>query len=477
MPERHERCSASLGNWASGPTRYVVAALLALLSSALSIPQALAQKCPLVAKPPVLAQETASHANDGTFNPDEEISSIQVTVSTGTGLFSGTTDDVWFDLGPRAWKLGEQFEEGSTKTFELSVYDPYFEGAGGGKLRIRDLIYARIEKKGICGLTNAPDSLLDLVFPGGATPTNIIPSVRALIEQATALRDATSAVDVSIDARNTLQHKAIDLKERIQDKLQQIQSGVIKKSTEIVDKIACPGFIPSFLNPACFIEKKTEQLTQEFIDAQNFINGLQSQVDELTKEAGDAEAAVEKATTAKAQALATVQANLADKAVQFGLDAAGPTLDKLQDLAGKLDELAKKAVAGLSVPQPGQWNLQSVSVAINGKRFLTFNVEGGRLKRDQPSVTYDFGHLPAAALFVYGLRANINKQSARSDEAAAGISTTFFKDNGISGWEQRPLSNGSVIGTLRHPPSPGTDGFVSLDLQVTQVEASEKVFA
>jgi hypothetical protein len=146
--------------------RYGVTALSAFLALGLSMPQAMAQGCPLVAKPPVLAHETVSQAINGTFNPDEEINSIQVTVVTGTGLFSGTTDDVWFDLGPRAWKLGEKFEEGSTKNFGLNVYDPYFEGAGNGRLRIRDLIYARLEKKGICGLTNAPDSLLDLAFPG-----------------------------------------------------------------------------------------------------------------------------------------------------------------------------------------------------------------------------------------------------------------------------------------------------------------------
>ncbi len=433
------------------------------------MPQAMAQGCPLVAKPPVLANETVSQAINGTFDPDEEIDSIQVTVVTGTGLFSGTTDDVWFDLGPRAWKLGEKFEEGSTKTFELKVYDPYFEGAGNGRLRIRDLIYARIEKKGICGLTNAPDSLLDLVFPGGATPANLLPSVRALIEQAGALRDTDSAVNLAIDTKNRLQNNIVDTQARIRAKEQEIESGAI----QTVEKVACPDFIPTFLNPACVIEKETKA----FIDARNFIAGLLGQVDDLSKEVAKAETAVEKASADKAHALATLQASLADKAVQFGLNAAGPALDKLQEVASELDDLIKKAAAGLSVPQPGQWNLKSVSIAINGKQLLTFQIEGGRLKRDQPSVTYYFRRSSPAELFVYGLRTNINKQSAHSDEAAAGITTTFFKDNNISGWESRPLSNGAVIGTLRHLPSPGTDGFVSLDLQVMQVEAGERVFA
>src|SRR5205823_14884502 len=68
------------------------------------------------------------------------------------------------------------------------------------------------------------------------------------------------------------------------------------------------------------------------------------------------------------------------------------------------------------------------------------------------------------------------KQSAHSDEAAAGFTTTFFKDNGISGWQSRPLSYATVSGDLRHPPSPGSDGFVSLDLQIGTVQAQGRVF-
>jgi hypothetical protein len=131
-------------------TALVVFAVLGSFAAA----QALAQGCPLVTKPPTLAREVSPQFVNGSFGPNEEVNSIQVTFVTGNGMFSGTTDDVWLDLGPRAWKVGEKFEEGPTKSFDLNVYDPYFEGAGSGKLRIRDIAYVRVEEKGICGLTN-----------------------------------------------------------------------------------------------------------------------------------------------------------------------------------------------------------------------------------------------------------------------------------------------------------------------------------
>ena len=73
--ERHWRCMAPSGDCAEA-IRYGVTALPALLALALLMPQAMAQGCPLVAKPPVLAHETAPQAIDGTFDPDEEINSI-----------------------------------------------------------------------------------------------------------------------------------------------------------------------------------------------------------------------------------------------------------------------------------------------------------------------------------------------------------------------------------------------------------------
>ena len=111
----------------------------------------------------------------------------------------------------------------------------------------------------------------------------------------------------------------------------------------------------------------------------------------------------------------------------------------------------------------------------NGQLFRAFDVND-RLKRNKPSVIQLVHAMSPEEQFAFGLRANINRKSAHSDEAAAGLTTTFFKDNGISGWESRPLKEATVIGILRHPPSAGSDGYVSLDLEAREVRANGKFF-
>jgi hypothetical protein len=55
----------------------------------------------------------------------------------------------------------------------------------------------------------------------------------------------------------------------------------------------------------------------------------------------------------------------------------------------------------------------------------------------------------------------------------SAVLTTPVKELGISGWEDDlPISDALVTGTLRHPPSPGTDLYVSLDLEVESVSAN-----
>jgi hypothetical protein len=46
-----------------------------------------------------------------------------------------------------------------------------------------------------------------------------------------------------------------------------------------------------------------------------------------------------------------------------------------------------------------------------------------------------------------------------------------FKKEDISGWEDGPVATAEVEGRLINPPSPGSDGYVSLDLDVSQLSA------
>jgi hypothetical protein len=244
-----------------------------------------------------------------------------------------------------------------------------------------------------------------LAFPGGATPFNLLPSARALIEQATAVADADLRLQQlqqeAVSTRTKLQNQIADLKSRIQEKMLQIETEIIKRVETAVENVACKVPVISLIT--CPAVKLVETVTKAYLDAQKLIIDLSGRIDELLKQLNDVQAVVDRAVLDKANALVRLRAKLENPAVQFGLDAAGPTLDKLQEFAKSLDDLVKKAAAGLSVPQPGQWNLQAVSLAVNGKRFLSFDVEGGRLKRDRPSVTYYPARISPEELFVFGL--------------------------------------------------------------------------
>ena len=154
--------------------RTIWLSVLVLGACSLATTSLRAQKECLLPSAPTLGQSSAFVATNESLLPDEPIDSIQVRIETGSGIFTNDTDDVWLDLGPRAWKIGDEFRSGSTTTKLLTQADidhPYFEVQKVGKLRVKDIAYVRIEKKGICGLTDAPDSLLDLAFSRRSDPS------------------------------------------------------------------------------------------------------------------------------------------------------------------------------------------------------------------------------------------------------------------------------------------------------------------
>src|SRR5712692_10415551 len=135
------------------------------------------------------------------FNPNEPIKKIAVRIMTSDSLFSGTSRDVWIDIGSKAWKANTQFDRNSTKTIVLPLTN--VEASSGltpeeVPVFLDDIKFLRLEKKGIGlvdlppispeiiavkesetakaigGVTNAPDDLLELTIPGGLTPQNML---------------------------------------------------------------------------------------------------------------------------------------------------------------------------------------------------------------------------------------------------------------------------------------------------------------
>src|SRR5690348_11171620 len=51
----------------------------------------------------------------------EQIRTLALRIVTSNDFFSDTHDDVWLDIGPKAWKIGNQFERGSTRSINIDL--------------------------------------------------------------------------------------------------------------------------------------------------------------------------------------------------------------------------------------------------------------------------------------------------------------------------------------------------------------------
>jgi hypothetical protein len=121
------------------------------------------------------------------------------------------------------------------------------------------------------------------------------------------------------------------------------------------------------------------------------------------------------------------------------------------------------------LPKPGELKIDRVRLIANGREIASFDVHE-RLRQGHPSWARPLIVLSPEEQYVQHLRVNLNQRSSWKDEVAGSVST-IFKIAGISGWESEPVESARIVGTLRNPPSPGTDGYVSLDLELERVEA------
>src|ERR1700733_10701253 len=85
---------------------------------------------PDVKCPDLVAQARAATEVDhlppvtGEGSKRSPLTSLAIVVKTSSDPFSGSADDLWLDVGPRAWKVGNDFPGGSTKIFQFDLHTP-----------------------------------------------------------------------------------------------------------------------------------------------------------------------------------------------------------------------------------------------------------------------------------------------------------------------------------------------------------------
>jgi hypothetical protein len=440
-------------------------------------------------KPLSAPQPAAQVTNTALRSNAEPIRTLSVTITTSNDWFAGTDNQVWFDIGPMAWQLQGSFPRGSTRT--IGPLD--LTRAATDPLYVDDIVEVRLEKKGINGWTDAPDSLIDPLLPSGKiSPTEIVgvyqkqvavaqyganqaaaslAALNGLIDQQEAVvQAANKALSNEEESARKIPADIASLNNRIID----AQAHLATTAQHIIGKVPVPGICTRKVKFVRVAYPCVQTVNETIINAA--FTSLTNTVQNLTKEKNDLEAklaqeSIEKqiesqklilASSVKVDALTRkVSAEAAATAANESLDVAQKGLDEAQKMAAALPAV------GIDIPHPNQWKPSQITVTVNGRVFGTYGIEE-RLKAGHSNWTKLVRPMAPGEEFVRFLRAVPNIQSTHAGEDIAGAST-IFKNLGISGWKSGPIPQATVQGRLIHPPSCGSDGYVSLDLDVQTV--------
>lgn len=457
------------------------------------VPSARMSGTPLVANLPVTSA-----------SPDDPIRTLAVRLTTSGDLLSGTNDDVWLDIGPKAWKIGDDFDKGTTTTIvvDFAGKDDNIDIPAVVPLYVRDITQVRLEKKGLCGLTDAPDSVAGALVPGIPTPANMIAALKQQVALAQYALDQQQAL---VDIQNKLLDQQVQL-------ITNAQQTIVTAENELAN---IPGQIASIDNQFVDVQKRILQTPAQIAQQQcnnvskparwvlGVLTGggseilcsivqvanpvwqsLTSTAASLAQSKNNLTAELQAAGVRKAVAVQTLATATATKVAteaekkkdELQYAAAHRALDSAQNALADAEALAAKIplIGAANVPTPGQWKVQHVTLIVNGHNFADFEV-GDTLKQRHSEWSHPVGSPSIEDQFVNGLRVNVNKASTVADERVARV-TTLFKLSDISGWKDRPITWARAIGVLRNPPSAGDDGFVSLDLELERIEVNSLAF-
>jgi hypothetical protein len=154
----------------------------------------------------------------------------------------------------------------------------------------------------------------------------------------------------------------------------------------------------------------------------------------------------------------------------------GYTVDDL--LQVRLEKKGLGGLAGAEDGPDGGWMPKEVTLFVNNVVLagpIRVLADGQQLDHDRPT----WRHLlkpdaDARTRFLWGLRAVPNSRPSGHLDEWLSAGTSIFKRGGISGWRPGPMPTdeqlvATVEGDLYAEPSSGTDGFVTLDLQLRAV--------
>jgi hypothetical protein len=382
---------------------------------------------------------------------------------------------------------------------------------------VEDICFLRLDKKGLAipgigGVTNLPDDWRNILMPKVEDP------LRAELERMqeaaavlkTALDEAKSALDF-VNDKISEANKIISEAENVINQVTELAStapeliasfdkqildanNTLLKVNQYVTKKVCETtnstvgtIITGILGgPGAVVAARTtckfvNEVNDEWVKLSNKISDLEAKKNDLINKITEAPrkkavALIEKANAEALELPLKLQKITLDKGYSFARIA----VDEAQKDIATLRAIVDKFVPNIGdlLPVIGQWKPEWIRVIVNNKDFAFFNFSGTNvvLKENHSDWVGLIGSPSPEQQFVNGLRVNKNNASKTSDEYISGVTTLLGKDRNISGWERGPVSSAIVIGKLVNKPSPGTDGYVSLDLEVESVQVNGQTF-
>jgi hypothetical protein len=219
------------------------------------------------------------------LKPGDTIRKIVVYFQTSNDILSGTTNDVWFDIGPKAGRISDGFKKGSVKEFSIDNPSKSTTGASASieeevPLLVRDIKMIRIEKKEIrlcdiilgfdlnlCnemgGLSNAPDHPLELTTPDVITPAGQVAQLKKDIGTANALvYEQQTLLDKGTKELTDLDRKISAIKNKITGlaaKVSTIPQKAADIHKQVLDlKLQLTGIPAKVLTKVCHTVEKKE---------------------------------------------------------------------------------------------------------------------------------------------------------------------------------------------------------------------------
>ncbi len=118
----------------------------------------------------------------------EQVQSLAVRIETGDTHGAGTDNTVYFDIGPLAWKLDlphhNDFERGRSDTYELISKSVNLQTKQTVNLKRSDILWLRLHKKGIAGVTGTGDGFAGAWHPRSLTViVNGVPQAPMVIDE------------------------------------------------------------------------------------------------------------------------------------------------------------------------------------------------------------------------------------------------------------------------------------------------------